>query len=68
MQLQCGLKRAKEIVDGEVMPMHLYMFDSELDSSITAQSGGAWIGTIAMTVSDAQEVEDITITTVDYFD
>jgi len=38
------LKRAKEIVDGEVMPMHLYMFDSELDSSITAQSGGAWIG------------------------
>ena len=38
------LKRAKEVVDGEVMPMHLYMFDSELDSSITAQSGGAWIG------------------------
>jgi hypothetical protein len=38
------LKRAKELVDGEMMPMHLYMFDSELDSSITAQSGGAWIG------------------------
>ena len=38
------LKRAKEVVDGEVMPMHLYMFDSELDSSITAQSGGSWIG------------------------
>ena len=38
------LKRAKEIVDGEQMPLHLYMFDSELDSSITAQSGGAWIG------------------------
>ena len=38
------LKRAKEVVDGEVMPLHLYMFDSELDSSITAQSGGAWIG------------------------
>ena len=38
------LKRAKELVDGEVMPMHLYMFDSELDSSISAQSGGAWIG------------------------
>ena len=35
------LKRAKEVVDGEVMPMHLYMFDSELDSSISAQSGGA---------------------------
>ena len=38
------LKRAKELVDGEQMPLHLYMFDSELDSSITAQSGGAWIG------------------------
>ena len=38
------LKRAKELVDGEMMPMHLYMFDSELDSSVTAQSGGAWIG------------------------
>ena len=38
------LKRAKEIVEGEVLPLHLYMFDSELDSSITAQSGGAWIG------------------------
>lgn len=38
------LKRAKEIVDGEQLPLHLYMFDSELDSSITAQSGGAWIG------------------------
>ena len=38
------LKRAKEIVDGELMNLHLYMFDSELDSSISAQSGGAWIG------------------------
>lgn len=38
------LKRAKELVDGEQLPLHLYMFDSELDSSISAQSGGAWIG------------------------
>ena len=38
------LKRAKEIVDGELMNLHLYMFYSELDSSISAQSGGAWIG------------------------
>jgi hypothetical protein len=38
------LKRAKDVVDGEVLPLHLYMFDSELDSSISAQSGGAWIG------------------------
>lgn len=38
------LKRTKEIVNGEQLPLHLYMFDSELDSSISAQSGGAWIG------------------------
>jgi len=38
------LKRAQEVVDGQQMPLHLYMFDSELDSSISAQSGGAWIG------------------------
>ena len=38
------LKRAKEVIDGSAMPLHLYMFDSELDSSISAQSGGAWIG------------------------
>jgi hypothetical protein len=35
---------AKEVIDGEVMPLHLYTFDSELDSSVTAQSGGSWIG------------------------
>lgn len=35
---------AKELVDGEVMPLHLYTFDSELDSSVAAQSGGSWIG------------------------
>lgn len=36
-------KNAKEIVNGDVMPLHLYTFDSELDSSVTAQSGGSWI-------------------------
>ncbi|MBQ4386852.1 MAG: hypothetical protein II822_04550 [Prevotella sp.] len=35
---------AKEVINGEVMPLHLYTFDSELDSTITAQSGGSWIG------------------------
>ena len=38
------LKRAKELVEGEQLPLHVYMFDSELDSSISAQSGGSWIG------------------------
>lgn len=35
---------SKEIVGGEVWPLHLYTFDSELDSTIQAQSGGSWIG------------------------
>ncbi len=37
-------QNAKEMVEGEVIPLHLYTFDSELDSSVTAQSGGTWIG------------------------
>ena len=35
---------AKALVGNEVMPLHLYTFDSELDSSVAAQSGGSWIG------------------------
>ena len=31
------LKRAKEMVEGQLLPLHLYMFDSELDSSISAE-------------------------------
>lgn len=37
-------ENAHEVIDGELTPLHLYMFDSELDSSVTAQSGGTWIG------------------------
>jgi len=37
-------ENAVENVDGELMHLYLYMFDSELDSSVTAQSGGSWIG------------------------
>lgn len=36
-------QNAKEIVEGKQLPLHLYTFDSELDSSLTAQSGGSWI-------------------------
>ena len=35
---------AVEERDGEKFPLHLYTFDSELDSNTTAQSGGSWIG------------------------
>ena len=35
---------AKDTVDGRIEHLHLYTFDSELDSNVTAQSGGSWIG------------------------
>ena len=35
---------AVEEIGGEKFPLHLYTFDSELDSNTTAQSGGSWIG------------------------
>ena len=38
------LSNAKEIVDGEVMPLHLYMFDSELASANKRNGGADWIG------------------------
>ena len=38
------LKNAHEEVDGEEMNLHLYTFDSELDSNTVAQSSGSWIG------------------------
>ncbi len=38
------LENAKETIDGDVMHLHLYMFDTELDSQTAAQKGGTWIG------------------------
>ena len=38
------LQNAVEETGGDVVNLHLYTFDSELDSNTTAQSGGAWIG------------------------
>ena len=37
-------KNAVEMINGEKFPLHLYTFDSELDSNTSAQSGGSWIG------------------------
>ena len=36
-------ENAKEIIDGQVMHLHLYMFDSELDSAVGAQKSD-WAG------------------------
>ncbi|SEN04536.1 hypothetical protein SAMN04487902_106123 [Prevotella sp. ne3005] len=39
---------AKEIVDGKEVQLHMFTFDTELDNSITLQSGGSWINKQAM--------------------
>ena len=47
-QLIEDMLNAKEIVDGREMQLHMYTFDTELDNSITLQSGGQWINKQAM--------------------
>ena len=47
-QLIEDMLNAKEIVDGKEMQLHMYTFDTELDNSITLQSGGQWINKQAM--------------------
>jgi hypothetical protein len=47
-QLIEDMINAKEIVDGKEMQLHMFTFDTELDNSITLQSGGSWINKQAM--------------------
>ena len=47
-QLIEDMINAKEIVDGKEMQLHMFTFDTELDNSITLQSGGSWINKMAM--------------------
>ena len=47
-QLIEDMLNAKEMVDGREMYLHMYTFDTELDNSITLQSGGQWINKQAM--------------------
>ncbi len=42
-QLIEDMINAKEVVDGEETQLHMFTFDTELDNSITLQSGGSWI-------------------------
>ena len=42
-QLIQDMLNAKEVVDGQEMQLHMFTFDTELDNSITLQSGGSWI-------------------------
>ena len=47
-QLIEDMLNAKEVVDGKEMQLHMFTFDTELDNSITLQSGGSWINKQAM--------------------
>ena len=47
-QLIEDMLNAKEMVDGKEMQLHMFTFDTELDNSITLQSGGSWINKQAM--------------------
>ena len=39
---------AREDVNGKQMQLHMFTFDTELDNSITLQSGGSWINKLSM--------------------
>ena len=47
-QLIEDMINAKEMVDGKEVQLHMFTFDTELDNSITLQSGGSWINKQAM--------------------
>jgi len=47
-QLIQDMLNAKEVVDGKEIQLHMLTFDTELDNSITLQSGGSWINKQSM--------------------
>ena len=47
-QLIQDMLNAKEIVEGKEIQLHMLTFDTELDNSITLQSGGSWINKQSM--------------------
>ena len=47
-QLIEDMLNAKETVNGREIQLHMFTFDTELDNSITLQSGGGWINKQAM--------------------
>lgn len=42
-QLIQDMLNAREIIEGKEIQLHMFTFDTELDNSITLQSGGSWI-------------------------
>ena len=47
-QMIQDMLNAKENIDGKEIQLHMFTFDTELDNSITLQSGGSWINKQAM--------------------
>ena len=47
-QLIQDMLNAKETIEGKEMQLHMLTFDTELDNSITLQSGGSWINKQSM--------------------
>ena len=48
----------KEVIDGEKVQLHMLTFDSELDNTLTLQSGGSWINKLAMELKAFHNEED----------
>ena len=57
-QLIEDMINAKEIVDGKEIQLHMFTFDTELDNSITLQSGGSWINKQSMELKAFHNEED----------
>ena len=57
-QLIQDMLNAKEIVDGKEIQLHMMTFDTELDNSITLQSGGSWINKQSMELKAFHNEED----------
>ena len=57
-QLIQDMLNAKEIVDGKEVQLHMFTFDTELDNSITLQSGGSWINKQSMELKAFHNEED----------
>ena len=49
---------AHENVNGKDMQLHMFTFDTELDNSITLQSGGSWINKLSMELKAFHNEED----------
>ena len=57
-QLIQDMLNAKEVVDGKEIQLHMFTFDTELDNSITLQSGGSWINKQSMELKAFHNEED----------